>query len=88
MRLTTQVLPPGTALAQTDSTAASLERYRMTESRPRSLQNQILPAAFLKRYGLTSATQDLGPNQEEEEAGLEPVGVKIEYRFLVKDGGG
>lgn len=72
LRLTTQVLPQGTPLAQ-----------------PKLPAMNDPVTAFRKRYGLSlassAATQTLGPEQEEEEAGLEPVGVKIEYRFFVRE---
>jgi hypothetical protein len=44
-------------------------------------------AAFRNRYGLSTPATDLSSNQKEEEAGLEPIGVKIEYKFFVRGSG-
>lgn len=75
LRLTTQVLPQGPPVAQADPSA----------------KNDPV-AAFRKRYGLSlarpTAAQNLSPNQDEQEAGREPVGVKIEYKFFVRESGG
>lgn len=71
LRLTTQVLPPGTPLAPTDP----------------SVKNDPV-TVFRERYGLPTPTKDLGSNQKEEEAGWEPIGVKIEYKFFVRESGG
>jgi hypothetical protein len=93
LRLTTQVFEPGSRPAPADASPANTD--------------PIL--RLRKRYALPMAVKDLGPNQDEEEAGgqeagvkivnpgiiaiapkpkaagWQPIGVRIEYKFFIRD---